>query len=204
MCLGGMPAFCQGTLLESNQVSPEIESTHSLTRDPREDGELYEFNNGEETNEDEEEYRTSSTTRSSRRSGGRSKRQAVLSDQQSSGRKMAHKLFPLDKSAPCEWQGKANCGGGSRPILGCAKGTQQAAHHGPDKNVANNEEGNVHRICHACHVRWHKVNDPDYDWNATVYPQHNPRPMTEEESQQALLAYMKYASGKVKIEKVED
>lgn len=81
------------------------------------------------------------TVKQARRSG----------NSQASGRKLAAKLYPLDSNAPCEWKGKANCGGGDFPILGCpsmGKGVQQARHHGPEKNVQNNEPGNVHRICH--------------------------------------------------------
>jgi hypothetical protein len=198
MCLGGMPAFCQGISLESNQASPEIESVHSPINDPREDGEL---NGNEDNSEEEEEFRGSRNSRKGVRSG-RGKRIAALGDQQSSGRKMAHKLFPLHKGEACEWQGSANCGGGEVPILGCLRGTQQAAHHGPDKNTSNNEVGNVHRICHPCHYRWHGKNDTNYDWNATVYPAHEPREMTPEEKELALMADLKYASGK--MSKVED
>lgn len=66
-----------------------------------------------------------------------------------------------------------NCGGGTMPIVGCLDGKQQARHHGPDKNTLNNERGNVHRICHTCHNRWHTLNDPDYVWG-TIYPLHEP------------------------------
>jgi hypothetical protein len=196
MCQGGMPAFCQKTLLESSPPLQEDELLPSLTSgDPREDGEL--------SNDDEEEgaaFRSNNPRGGSK--GGSRKRIAVLGDQQSSGRKMAHRLFPLNRSSPCEWQGKAHNGGGSYPILGCLQGTQQAAHHGPDKNTSNNEVGNVHRICNACHVRWHVKNDPDYDWNATVYPLHEPRPMNDAEKAEAIIADMKYQSGKLK--KVND
>lgn len=90
------------------------------------------------------------------------KREGTLKDQQSTGRKRAAKLYPLDFEAPCEWQGLAKAGGGKYPIVGCESGTQQARHHGPDKNTLNNDEGNVHRICHKCHNRWHTKNDLDY------------------------------------------
>lgn len=93
------------------------------------------------------------------------KRDDALVDQQSTGRKRAARLYPLNRSAVCEWQGKKNMGGGPKPIEGCADGKQQARHHGPDKNTLNNEEGNVHRICHTCHNRWHAANDPNYDPN---------------------------------------
>jgi hypothetical protein len=92
------------------------------------------------------------------------KRDSNLKDQQSTGRKRAAVLYPLDETAPCEWQGLKFAGGSRFPIVGCASGTQQARHHGPDKNTLNNEEGNVHRICHRCHNRWHTKNDIGYVW----------------------------------------
>ncbi len=100
------------------------------------------------------------------------KREGTLKDQQSTGRKRAAKLYPLDPTASCEWRGLKNSGGGPIPIVGCNSGTQQARHHGPDKNTLNNDEGNVHRICHRCHNRWHTKNDPVYvagEW----YPAHD-------------------------------
>jgi hypothetical protein len=99
---------------------------------------------------------------------------SALKDQQSTGRKRAAKMYPLDTEADCEWQMKKNCGGGKLPIIGCLNGKQEARHHGPDKNTLNNEKGNVHRICHFCHNRWHTLNDPDYVWGA-IYDPHNPR-----------------------------
>lgn len=96
---------------------------------------------------------------------------SALRDQQSTGRKRAAKAYPLNPDAPCEWKMRKNCGGGDSPIVGCVNGTQQARHHGPDKNTLNNEKGNVHRICHTCHNRWHTLNDENYVWGA-VYPLH--------------------------------
>ena len=90
------------------------------------------------------------------------KRESSLRDQQSTGRKRAAKLYPLDPTAPCEWRGLKHCGGGKVPIIGCNSGFQQARHHGPDKNTLNNDEGNVHRICDKCHNRWHTRNDAGY------------------------------------------
>lgn len=109
----------------------------------------------EETNDDERLQREELVTY---------KRDTALKDQQSTGRKRAARLFPLDRTAPCEWQGLLFAGGGRFPIVGCASGLQQARHHGPDKNTLNNEEGNVHRICHRCHNRWHTKNDDGYEW----------------------------------------
>lgn len=96
-----------------------------------------------------------------------------LKDQQSTGRKRAAKMYPLDRSANCEWYRQKNCGGGHKPIVGCVNGKQQARHHGPDKNTLNNDYGNVHRICHTCHNRWHTENDEDYVW-ASNQPPHEP------------------------------
>jgi len=95
----------------------------------------------------------------------RNKPDAAVTDQQSTGRKRAAKLYPLDPNAPCEWLGKTGMGGGSKPQDGCPVADnclQQARHHGPDKNTLNNEPGNVHRIGHLCHNRWHAANDPTY------------------------------------------
>jgi hypothetical protein len=108
---------------------------------------------------------------------------STLIDQQSTGRKRAARWYPLDPTALCEWSMKTNCGGGKHPITGCAAGLQQARHHGPDKNTLNNEKGNVHRICHTCHNRWHTLNDPDYVWG-DVQDLHAPRPATVEEINQ--------------------
>lgn len=109
------------------------------------------------------------------------KADAALKDQQSTGRKRAAREYPLlsltgqsiessrdfphDDRAYCEWRFGIKCGGGDSPIQGCVDGRQYARHHGPDKNTLNNDEGNVHRICHTCHNRWHAANDPDYDPN---------------------------------------
>ena len=91
------------------------------------------------------------------------KRDATLRDQQSTGRKRAAVKYPLDFTGPCEWRNLKSAGGGKHPIVGCREGLQQARHHGPDKNTLNNDEGNVHRICHKCHNRWHANNDPEYE-----------------------------------------
>lgn len=86
-----------------------------------------------------------------------------IQNPKSTGRKRAAVFYPLDKSAPCEWRMKKNCGGGKRPIVGCLNGLQVNRHHGPDKNTLNNAPDNVHRICADCHNRWHYLNDGDYD-----------------------------------------
>lgn len=101
----------------------------------------------------------------------------ALRDQQSTGRKRAAAMYPFIEGGDCEWQGMKNCGGGKHPIVGCQDGKQQARHHGHDKNTLNNETGNVHRICHTCHNRWHARNDPDYvQANVHLYNSHSPEP----------------------------
>lgn len=94
--------------------------------------------------------------------GGQIKEMANVTDLESTGRKRAAKLYPLDREKPCEWRGLLNAGGGAQPIVGCLAGMQAAIHHGPDKNTLSNFVGNVHRICHTCHNRWHTKNDPLY------------------------------------------
>lgn len=124
----------------------------------------------EELEDDDDDNRRG---RKRRRGTTTYKRDSNLKDQQSTGRKRAAVLFPLDETAPCEWQGLSFAGGGRFPIVGCSSGTQQARHHGPDKNTLNNEEGNVHRICHRCHNRWHTKNDDGYIWGDPGQP-HDP------------------------------
>jgi hypothetical protein len=86
-----------------------------------------------------------------------------LKDPKSTGRKRAAILYPITDDMLCEWRGKKNCGGGKRPIIGCLDGLAKHRHHGPVKNTTRNSLGNVHRICHACHVHWHELNDLIYD-----------------------------------------
>lgn len=100
-----------------------------------------------------------------------------LKDPLSTGRKRAAMLYPIDKDKDCEWRGKSNCGGGLRPITGCFEGKQRARHHGPVKlsaTTVNNEPGNVHRICHSCHVRWHELNDLVYNEEEFARTRHDP------------------------------
>lgn len=104
----------------------------------------------------------------------RGKRDSTLKDQQSTGRKRAAIAYPLMVSEPCEWQLLRYAGGGRNPIIGCKNGLQQARHHGPDKNTLNNDVGNVHRICHKCHNRWHSKNDSQYDPNIDAIIKHDP------------------------------
>lgn len=99
----------------------------------------------------------------------------------SAGRKRAAELYPLDKDAPCEWQGLADAGGGKHPIIGCLQGKQQHIQHGPVKATYRNERENIHLICVKCHNRWHTVNDPVYDEDEYDKLPHSPRQATEEE-----------------------
>jgi hypothetical protein len=94
--------------------------------------------------------------------GGQLKDMENVTDLESTGRKRAAKLYPLDRAKPCEWRGLKLAGGGAKPIVGCLGGMQVAIHHGPDKNTLSNFVGNVHRICATCHNRWHTENDPLY------------------------------------------
>lgn len=81
----------------------------------------------------------------------------------SAGRKRAAIEYVINREAPCEWQGKAECGGGLHPIVGCITGLQSNRHHGPVKNTSRNERNNIHLICAQCHNIWHAKNDPVYD-----------------------------------------
>ena len=187
MCQNGMPSSC---LTGSCGLNPEVPLVlPSLTSVQLEITDV---------SEEEDTRRSRSSSRTRKRS----------SNSQSAGRKEAAKLYPLNTTKPCEWQGKANCGGGDYPILGCPTGVdsvQQARHHGPEKNVQNNEKGNVHRICHYCHYRWHAANDPTYNWNAGVWPPHKPRLLTAVEQAKQVIDYMRYlTSGRKKKEKVDD
>lgn len=128
-----------------------------------------------EAEEDEEGYENESDLIARSQSGKRTRRfknDAALRDQQSTGRKRASRLYPLDPDADCEWAGITNAGGGQYPIEGCGGNSkrpvakQECRHHGPDKNTLNNEPGNVHRICVTCHNRWHALNDKGYVWGS--------------------------------------
>jgi hypothetical protein len=165
-CLGCECSVCTKGIYEETQEEPTSQDT---------DASLL-----EDTSQDDTENERPSSIRGGKRTR-RLKRDDALKDQQSTGRKRAARLFPLDREAPCEWRGLKNAGGGTSPISGCINGLQQARHHGPDKSTSNNDTGNVHRVCHRCHNRWHAANNKDYDWNNTVMQSHSPRPMTEQE-----------------------
>lgn len=115
------------------------------------------------------------------RKARRNKPDAALIDQQSTGRKRAAKLYPLDREAPCEWRGKERCGGGEYPIRGCSDGLQQARHHGPDYNTLNNDPSNVSRICNSCHNRWHAINDTTKEDSYLTMYGHKPKQLGKRE-----------------------
>lgn len=93
-------------------------------------------------------------------------RRKELIDSESTGRKRAAKLYPLDERKTCEWQGQKNCGGGRRPIVGCMDGKQKHRHHGPVKKTTYNHEGNVHRICTSCLAPGTRLLTPALEWRA--------------------------------------
>jgi hypothetical protein len=113
--------------------------------------------------------------------GPRDSKKRNLKDPESTGRKRAAQLYPIDPDASCEWKGLRNCGGGRRPIIGCLDGKQQDCHHGPVKTTTRNELGNVHRICKACHVHWHELNDLIYDVKEYNLLPHDPVPAEDME-----------------------
>lgn len=106
-----------------------------------------------------------------------------LKDRESTGRKRAAQLHPLNRESWCEWKDLDNCGGGKHPILGCSSGKQQNIHHGPDKDTVNNSPDNIHKICSNCHNRWHAKNDGDHD---KTIP-HSPKPATYLQRMQRLI-----------------
>ena len=92
----------------------------------------------------------------------RNKPDSSLKDQQSTGRKRAAKLYPLDRSAACQWREASSenpKGGDKMPITFSCNGLQQARHHGPDYNTLNNDPTNVSLICHVHHNGYHALNN---------------------------------------------
>lgn len=216
MCVGNFHLSCLHGSCDCNHQSPETESISSLGENN--DSNDNSQNVGIETPDSSDTSRgfrissrhslRESDLREGRNSGtGTRGRESNLKDQQSTGRKRAAKLYPLNREQDCDWKGRANCGGGSSPILGCITGRQQARHHGPDKTVSNNNEGNVHRICHYCHNRWHAANDPSYDWNNPCVTPHSPIAMEfgSDEYVSAMLDEMRYLGENLgKLVKVND
>ena len=201
MCSMGLYSSCLNESCEQMEATLKVETSQAETPSPTPQRTL----NTNEPDLDTSEDRHSRDSSRGRGSRNRSKR--GLSDSQSSGRKIAAKLYPLDSESPCEWKGLGNCGGGDFPILGCfieSPSKQEARHHGPEKNVQNNEQGNVHRICHYCHYRWHAKNDKTYDWNAGVWPPHSPRPLTEAENKAQAVDYMRYLTTGRRAKKMKE
>lgn len=95
--------------------------------------------------------------------GGPVKDAQDMVDPISTGRKRAAIAKPITDGMVCEWAGLANAGGGVEPIIGCNGNVATNIHHGPDKDILNNDvDTNLHRICPHCHNRWHTINDPYY------------------------------------------
>lgn len=103
----------------------------------------------------------------------------ALQDPLSSWRKRATVAYPLDKTKPCDWKGKKDCGGGKYPIVGCINGMQSTLHHGPVKieegvSFNFNDPDNIHLLCERCHHLWHHWNDAVYDFKLYSTLPHNP------------------------------
>lgn len=93
---------------------------------------------------------------------GATKEAHDITDVESTGRKRAKQMYPIEEGMICEWSKLSKAGGGVVPIIGCIDNKATDRHHGPDKNTLNNTEGNVHRICSPCHNLWHARNDKYY------------------------------------------
>ena len=131
-CISCLRGFHEECLPGCDNCHPKIEESQSLTIEHKEDRLAWSKENND------------------------------VRDPHSTGRKRAAKLFPLDKQAPCEWQGKGTIefpGTNLKPVETCTEGKQQCRHH-IDYNTLNNSETNVVRICHTCHVKFHWNNDP--------------------------------------------
>lgn len=94
--------------------------------------------------------------------GGPLKSPEDMLDPISTGRKRAAIAKPITKGMVCEWSGLKFAGGGVEPIIGCRENEASDIHHGPDKDVLNNSDTNLHRVCDFCHNRWHTKNDKFY------------------------------------------
>lgn len=105
----------------------------------------------------------SSVTNEPAKRGGPVKEAADMVDPISTGRKRAAIARPIEPGMVCEWAGLLNAGGGVEFIIGCNGNEATNIHHGPDKDILNNDvDNNLHRICANCHNRWHTLNDPYY------------------------------------------
>ena len=96
------------------------------------------------------------------RRGAKPKDGESMKDVLSTGRKRAAKKYGHLVGGTCEWAWSKSCGGGIRPIIGCAGRISTNIHHGPDKSTINNERDNISIICPFCHNLWHARNDPSY------------------------------------------
>jgi hypothetical protein len=94
--------------------------------------------------------------------GGYQKPADAITDVQSTGRKRAAVMYPIEEGMVCEWSQLRYAGGGVIPIIGCFNNPATDTHHGPDKNTLNNTPENVHRICADDHNRWHAINNQYY------------------------------------------
>ena len=100
--------------------------------------------------------------------GGPVKEAEQMADPISTGRKRAAVIKPIEDGMVCEWAGLLHAGGGVEPIIGCNGNMAVNIHHGPDKDVLNNDpDTNLHRICTHCHNRWHTLNDQLYGLRPT-------------------------------------
>jgi hypothetical protein len=97
-----------------------------------------------------------------RERGGQIKSPEDITDVQSTGRKRAAIMYPINEGDICGWAGLLSAGGGVNAIIGCVNNLATNIHHGPDKNTLNNKQENVHRICAYCHNYWHARNDEFY------------------------------------------
>jgi hypothetical protein len=109
-------------------------------------------------------------TNNSNKRGGPIKEAEDMADPISTGRKRAAIAKPIVKGETiCEWAGLLNAGGGVTPIIGCNGNYATNIHHGPDKDILNNDvDNNLHRVCANCHNRWHTENDRFYGVRPTA------------------------------------
>lgn len=94
--------------------------------------------------------------------GGPVKEADQMIDPISTGRKRAAIAKPIEPGMVCEWAGLQFAGGGVERIIGCNGNEATNIHHGPDKDILNNTDTNLHRVCPSCHNRWHTLNDKYY------------------------------------------
>lgn len=141
----------------------------------------------------------------------RFKKPEEMKDPISTGRKRAAVAKPIEEGMVCEWSGLKFAGGGVEPIVGCNDNKASDRHHGPDKDILNNSDDNLHRICDFCHNRWHTKNDKYYGQRPTpgspfipIPPYDNLEhdPNTRASLEEIFKSEMQWAG--VKFEKKED